>query len=688
LTNRLAAATSPYLRQHAENPVEWYPWGEEALQRARREEKPILLSIGYAACHWCHVMAHESFQDPEVARLMNELFVNVKVDREERPDLDSIYMLAVQAMTGQGGWPLTVFLAPDGTPFYGGTYFPPQDRAGLPSFKRLLQAVARAWNERREAVLQNAARVRQYLQAATLELPAPTSVGTDTIDRAARSLAVAYDSRHGGFGGAPKFPPTMALDFLLRHWARTGRPESLDMVRYTFQAMARGGIYDQLGGGLHRYSVDERWLVPHFEKMLYDSALFARLGVHLWQVTKDPEIQRVVRDTLDWMLREMRAPEGGFYSSLDADSEGVEGKYYLWTWEDFEQLPAEDAELARTHWGVTREGNFEGCSILHVPHGVEATAARLGRSTHEVEARLRELRARLLAWRSQRTPPATDDKIVAAWNGLAVRALCEAARAFADSTLQQAALSAGDFLRRQLLSGSRLARCFAGGKASGTGLLEDYASLGLAFLDLYTLTFDSSWYGTACELAEAILALFHEQAADAPGRFYDTPHDHEALIVRPRDLTDNATPSGSSLAAELLARLAELSGDERWARPASQAVEAVGEALARHPLAFGHLLGVADLLVHGTIQVVLAGTPGEGRFERLARSVHETYVPALVMAGGKAEAGTRVPAILAGRTTVEEMPVIYVCHHHLCEMPVSDAEQVTGVLRRAATAQR
>ena len=685
MVNRLASCSSLYLRQHAENPVDWYPWGEEALQKARDEGKPILLSIGYAACHWCHVMAHESFEDPETAAIMNEHFVNVKVDREERPDLDAIYMLAVQAMTGQGGWPLTVFLTPDGVPFYGGTYFPPDQRAGLPSFKKLLQAVAHAWRERQEAVVQNVARVRQYLESAYRELPAPSGLSAETLRLAARALVAAYDRRYGGFGSAPKFPPSMALDYLLVHWARTESDECLEIVQNTFRAMSRGGIYDQLGGGLHRYSVDERWLVPHFEKMLYDNALFVRLGTHLWQITKDPEIERVVQQTVEWMLREMRAPEGAFYSSLDADSEGVEGKYYLWDWVDFEALPPPEAELARTYWSVTREGNFEGHNVLHVPHEPEAIASRLGVSAEELQLRLEVARVRLLDLRSERVPPARDDKIVAAWNGLAIRALCDAARAFGIAHWRNEALAAGRFLRVHLVASGRVARLFAGGKAVGTGMLEDYASLALAFLDLYAISFDSSWYHAARELGESILTLFLENDGDVRGRFYDTASDHEALIVRPRDLTDNATPSGAAMAAELLARLAELCNEQRLADVARAAVEAVGEALFRHPLAFGHLLCVADLLVHGAVQVGLVGTPGDAAFERLARSVHETYVPALVLTGSVPGEGVG-PILPEGRAALGEQAAAYVCHHHVCEPPVTDWQSLPGLLRRAAKA--
>ncbi|HEX4935090.1 MAG TPA: thioredoxin domain-containing protein, partial [Gemmatimonadaceae bacterium] len=421
MPNRLQYESSPYLRQHADNPVDWYPWGPEALERAAREDKPILLSIGYAACHWCHVMEHESFADAATAALMNEHFVNIKVDREERPDLDAIYMQAVQAMTGQGGWPMTVFLTPGGEPFYGGTYFPPADRHGMPAFGRVLRAIADSYRTRRDAIEGTTRQLRALFAAGNRLEQTGGDLSHAALDRAARALAATFDMEHGGFGDAPKFPPLMALDFLLRHWARTGTERSLDMVQRTFLAMARGGIHDQVGGGIHRYSVDDRWLVPHFEKMLYDNALFARLGVHLWQATGIPEVKRAVQRCFDWLAREMTSPDGGFYSSLDADSDGGEGRFYVWSDEEFRQRLRGDAEVLSEYWGVTRRGNFEGSTILHVASDPSVVARRHALSAVELDALVERGRRVLYAARGERHRPALDDKVIASWNGLALR---------------------------------------------------------------------------------------------------------------------------------------------------------------------------------------------------------------------------------------------------------------------------
>src|SRR3569623_1298483 len=431
--NALADETSPYLLQNAHNPVEWYPWSAAALERACREDKPILLSIGYAACHCCHVMAHESFEDPATAKLMNELFVNIKAEREERPDIDAIYMSAVQAMTGQGGWPMTMFLTPEGVPYHGGTYYPPTDRYGMPSFARVLRSVAEAYRTRRGDVLDTAERVRGLFAAAQQAAVSAGELTAAQLDAAARGIAARYDARNGGFEGAPKFPQTMALDFLLRHWRRSGVPSELAIDRDSFVKMARGGIYDQVGGGFHRYSVDDRWLVPHFEKMLYDNALLSRLGVHLWQVTRDPEIERVTRDTFDWALREMASPNGGFYSSLDADSEGHEGKIYVWNAAELDAILSANAPVLRELWGVSDRGNFEGQNILNVPRAPAEIAKTHGRTLDALESLAADARLALYAAREARVHPARDDKILAAWNGLMVRALADGARVFHDA---------------------------------------------------------------------------------------------------------------------------------------------------------------------------------------------------------------------------------------------------------------
>jgi uncharacterized protein len=670
MANRLAKETSPYLLQHAHNPVDWYPWGPEALETARREDKPILLSIGYAACHWCHVMERESFEDEETAALMNARFVNIKVDREERPDIDSIYMQAVQAMTGHGGWPMTMFLTPDGTPFYGGTYFPKEDRHGMPSFKRILTSVADAFANNRDGVARTTASVREMYEGSRFATAGGPAATPDTLRRAAAALANAYDDQYGGFGGAPKFPPTMSLEFLLATWARSGSEHALAMTRDTFLAMARGGIYDQVGGGLSRYSVDEKWLVPHFEKMLYDNALFVRLGVHLWQATQDEEIRLVVEDTIEWLRREMTSAAGGFHASLDADSEGHEGKYYVWSSDDFDaaarEAGATDAEVAalRRHWDVTEGGNFEGNTILNV-----VDQQRI--------PRLRELRQRLYEVRERRVRPARDDKMLAGWNGLMVRGVAEAASAFGREDHREMALAAGEFLFRERVRDGRAIRSSRGADPI-PGVLEDQAAVGLAAIALYELTFDRRWLDRALTVSRSMVAAFWDENAKT---FYDTAHDHERLIVRPSDVTDNALPSGNSLAADLLARLGILTADDDMRRIASSVVDALAEPMARHPLAFGHLLGVADMLVNGSIEVALIGDPQDAAFARMRAAVGGTFVPGLIVAGGRDED----IAVLTGRPQIDGRATAYVCRAFACQAPTTDpaalAEELGGVAR-------
>jgi uncharacterized protein len=675
--NALSGETSPYLLQHANNPVDWQPWGEPALARARAEDKPILLSIGYAACHWCHVMAHESFEDPATAKVMNELFVNIKVDREERPDIDAIYMSAVQAMTGQGGWPMTMFLTPDGVPYHGGTYYPPTDRHGMPSFVRVLRSVADAYRTRRGEVLDTAERVRELYAGARRAAESAGELTAAQLDSSARGIVARYDARHGGFDGAPKFPQTMALDFLLRHWRRSAKPQELAIVRDSFIKMARGGIYDQVGGGFHRYSVDARWLVPHFEKMLYDNALLARLGINLWQVTRDAEIARVTRETFDWSLREMAAPAGGFYSSLDADSEGHEGKFYVWTAAEIDELLGVDSTLPRALWGVTDGGNFEGKNILNVPHSPAEVAARLGISREELERSASSARAVLRAAREVRVRPGRDDKILAAWNGLMVRALADGARAFDDARWRDEAVRHGEFLFREMVRDGRVMRVHKDGVTKGVGYLEDYSAVALAALALYELTHDELWIERARSVSDAMVRWFWD---DAIGGFFDTAHDAESLIARPRELTDNAVPAGNSLAAELLLRLGDLTGNDDEVRRGSWILETLGEPLARYPSAFGHALGAAELAVHGATEVAIVGARGDARLEELVRQTAERYLPSLVLAVGSSET---LP-LLRGRTMIDDRPTAYVCRGNVCDAPVADPDALAEQLERAA----
>ena len=679
MPNRLANETSPYLLQHAENPVDWYAWGPDALDRAKREDKPILLSIGYAACHWCHVMAHESFEDEDTARIMNEGFVNIKVDREERPDLDGIYMQAVQAMSGHGGWPMTLFLLPDGSPFYGGTYFPPEDKHGLPSFRRVLQTIADAYTKRRDGITQTAEQLKQIYQTSLAGARSTGRLSPQILEIAYRLLAQSYDVENGGFGTAPKFPPTMALDFLLRHWKRTGNPHALEIVASSFRKMARGGIYDQIGGGFARYAVDARWLVPHFEKMLYDNALLTRLGAHLWQSTNDDEVKRVTTETVEWVAREMTSPEGGFYSSLDADSEGHEGRFYVWSEEEIDSLLGADAGAFKSYYGVTPGGNFEGKNILFVPADRTTVTARSRVDEELLDAILVRARRVLYETRAKRVWPGRDEKILASWNGLMLRGVATAARVLARSDFRDLAIENAEFLSREMVRSGRVMRSHKEGVTRISGFLEDHAAVALGFLAVYELTFDERWVDRAREIADAMIEWFWDEQV---GTFFDTARDAERLITRPRDVTDNATPSGTSAAVDLLLHLSELQQNSEYHRRAVVTLEALADAITRYPSAFGNLLGSADLEINGAIEVALLGDTKNAAFKALERAVAERYVPSLVLAGGKEGKASRVK-LLEGRPTVEGKPTAYVCRSYTCDEPVTDAVALSGQLEIA-----
>ena len=676
MPNRLASETSPYLLQHAANPVDWYPWGPEALERARSEDKPILLSIGYAACHWCHVMAHESFENSATAKLMNERFVNIKVDREERPDLDSIYMQAVQAMTGHGGWPMTVFLTPAGEPFYGGTYFPPEDRHGMPGFPRLLRSVAETWEARRGDVARSAAAVREMYDAANPKAgngrPKTVSAGPtldeETLARAMKDLSARFEPMMGGFGGAPKFPHTMALDFLLRFASRTGDARAMHIVTHSFRQMARGGIYDQVGGGFHRYAVDARWLVPHFEKMLYDNALLARLGAHLFQVTQDDEVRHVTDETLGWVLREMTDASGGWYSSLDADSEHEEGKFYVWSLDEFNRALGADAAAAAAHWGVTASGNFEGANILNL-HGDPAPPG---------DDALRRWKETLYDVRARRVRPGRDEKILASWNGLMLRAMAECARVFGEPTYAGAAVRNGEFLWREMVRDGRVLRTHTRGTSRITGYLEDHAALGLGFVALYQLTFERAWLDRAMLLCDACVEWFRDPAT---GEFFDTARDAETLVTRPRDITDNATPGGQSLAVELLLMKAEYFGDDSARTIARTVLEGAAEPMARYATMFGHLLGAAEMAVGGATEVAIAGVPAGAEFHALAHALAGRYTPSLVLAGGTRDA-TKGIVLMQARDAVGTRAAAYVCRNYTCGLPAVSAAELEAQLAR------
>jgi uncharacterized protein len=681
MPNRLATETSPYLRQHANNPVDWYPWGAEAFEQARAEDRPVLLSVGYSACHWCHVMEHESFEDEATASVMNDLFVNVKVDREERPDVDSIYMTAVQTMTGHGGWPMTVFLRPDGTPFYGGTYFPPEPRHGLPSFRQILTAVAEAYRTRRGEVDHTAANLLESLEQ-SMALQGPSdSLDPSLLDDAFRGLASRYDARHGGFGGAPKFPQPMSLEVLLRHHARTGDEQSLRMVVHTLRQMARGGMYDQVGGGFHRYSVDAHWLVPHFEKMLYDNALLARLYLHGYQTTRDGELRRAAEEILGYVRREMTSPEGGFFSAQDADSEGVEGKFYVWTPSEVDAiLGPEEGALFRLYYDVTEEGNFEGRSIARVQRSVGAVAEEAGVDPAHLEAILARGRERLYGARARRVWPARDDKVLTSWNAMMLQAFAVAARVLGRDEDRQTAVRNAEFLLRELRPGGELMRTWRDGVARIDGFLEDHALLADALLSLYEATFDPRWVGEARRLADRLLELFWDEEA---GLFHDAREGGEALVVRPRSVDDNPTPSGNSAATLVLLRLSAFTGEPRYERVAVRVLRSMGALMRRAPMAFGHLLAALDFHLATPREVVVAGEPGDEVTRSLLDVVGERYRPNTILALRRAADDDGVEAILpllAGRAPVDGRPAAYVCRRFTCRQPVTEPEALRAEL--------
>jgi len=680
MPNRLAQESSPYLLQHKDNPVDWYPWGEEALGRARVEDKPIFLSIGYAACHWCHVMEHESFENEQIARLMNENFICVKVDREERPDLDSIYMNAVVAMTGRGGWPMSIWMAPNGTPFYGGTYFPPAPRHGMPAFPQLLLRLAGAWRNQREEMLRGGERVLEHIrQSVGPGLPiAPEALDPDILDRAVKGIWRAFDWQNQGWGDAPKFPQPMTIEFLLRYHLIAGDPLALEMATKSLHAMARGGMYDQIGGGFHRYSVDSRWLVPHFEKMLYDNSQLARSYLHAWQLTRDPEFRRVTEEILDYVAREMTDPAGGFFSTQDADSEGEEGKYFLWTPAELSQaLGPGDTRFISETYGVTERGNFVGKNILHRPAEVGALAKKAGLSLEEFNTRLKALREKLYAIREQRIHPGLDDKVLAGWNGLMLAAYAEAARALGRDDYRLIAIRNAEFLLNEMRTGEgRLWRSWRNGRARLNAYLEDYSYLVEGLLALYETTFEPRWYEAARDLAGQMIA--HFAATDAG--FYDTSDDHEVLVTRPRDLQDNATPSGNAMAAAALLRLAALSGDGAFAGLAENAIRLVVPLLGEHPLAFAQWLVALSFDLGQPVEIAVIGDPAGEDTRALLANATRGFRPFQVLAAGENGEGSPVP-LLTGRTRLDNKATAYVCRNFVCNLPVTEPAALAEQLR-------
>jgi uncharacterized protein len=663
VANRLAHETSPYLLQHQHNPVDWYPWGEEALGRARAEDRPILLSVGYSACHWCHVMERESFEDPETAGYMNEHFLCVKVDREERPDVDAIYMEAVQAMTGHGGWPMTVFLDPDGVPFYGGTYFPPDESRGMPSFRMVMEAVIHAFETQRQEIRERAPGVRARLGALGEVEPRQDLPGSAELEESVARLLELADRARGGFGGAPKFPPASSLELLLARPSGTeaGAPERT-VVERTLDAMYAGGIYDHLGGGFARYSVDAVWLVPHFEKMLYDNCLLARTYLHGWQALGHERYRRVCEETLDWMLREMRGSEGGFYSALDADSEGEEGRFYVWTPEQIREVLGKAAAPVIEHYGVSEPGNFEGSNVLHLPGG-PAGAEPAG---------LAAAREALLATREQRVRPGLDDKRLTAWNALAIAALADAGAVLRREDYLDAGRRCADFLLETMRDGSgRLLRTYKDGDARLNAYLEDHAFLVEALLALYEATFEERWFTAARALAETMIERFGDPER---GGFFATSSDHEELIARRKEVGDHPIPSGNSSAAMGLLRLAALTGESRFDEAALGVFALFAQPAVQHPESFAHMLRALDFHLSPTREVALVGDD----LEALAAVVREQPLYHRVLAGGPE--GTAEPPLLADRTTVDGKPAAYVCESFTCQLPVTGPGELRAEL--------
>ncbi|MEU0781864.1 thioredoxin domain-containing protein [Streptomyces sp. NPDC006173] len=674
MPNRLAHETSPYLLQHADNPVDWWPWSAEAFEEARRTSRPVLLSVGYSSCHWCHVMAHESFEDEATAAYLNEHFVSVKVDREERPDVDAVYMEAVQAATGQGGWPMTVFLTPDAEPFYFGTYFPPEPRHGMASFRQVLEGVSGAWAERRDEVAEVAGKITRDLAEREMNFGDSSVPGEEDLAGALLGLTREYDATRGGFGGAPKFPPSMVIEFLLRHNARTGSEGALQMAVDTCERMARGGLYDQLGGGFARYSVDRDWVVPHFEKMLYDNALLCRVYAHLWRATGSELARRVALETADFLVRELRTGEGGFASALDADSDDgsgrhVEGAYYVWTPAQLREVLGDaDAELAARHFGVTEEGTFEeGASVLQLPQQEGVVDAE----------KVTSLRERLLAARAGRPAPGRDDKVVAAWNGLAVAALAETGAYFDRPDLVEAAIGAADLLvRLHMDDHARLARTSKDGRVgSNAGVLEDYADVAEGFLALASVTGEGVWLEFAGFLLDHVLAQFTDAES---GALYDTAADAEQLIRRPQDPTDNATPSGWSAAAGALLSYAAQTGAEPHRAAAERALGVVKALGPRAPRFIGWGLAVAEALLDGPREVAVVGEAGDPATTALRRTALLGTAPGAVVATGVPESD-ELP-LLAGRPLVDGRPAAYVCRHFVCDAPTTDPEELRATL--------
>jgi uncharacterized protein YyaL (SSP411 family) len=687
MPNRLIDETSPYLLQHAHNPVDWYPWGDAALERSKQEDKPILLSIGYSACHWCHVMERESFEDTAIAALMNENFVSIKVDREERPDLDAVYMEAVQMLTGSGGWPMTVFLTPEGKPFYGGTYFPPADRFNMPGFPRILQAASEAYRTNRGEI----ERVTQQLteqMGRSGQLPQGSNPLTaEILHQAYSRLAANFDYQNGGFGAAPKFPQPMTPEFLLRYYHHGYNPRALELVELTLDKMAFGGMYDQIGGGFHRYSTDAFWLVPHFEKMLYDNALLARLYLHAFQVTGNARYRRITEETLDYVRREMTGENGGFYSAQDADSEGVEGKFFVWTPDQIrEVLGPQDANIFGGYHGVTDAGNFEGSNILNVPQEPEAFALEHGVTLANLGSIIVHGKAKLLEEREKRIHPFKDDKILASWNGLMLRSFAEAAVSLDRPDYLEVASDNATFILEHLKRDGRLLRSYREGQAKQPGFLEDYAFVADGLMALYEATFEVHWLNEAAALADTMIELFWDEAL---GGFYDTGIEHESLVTRPRDIFDNAQPCGGSVASEALLRLAVFTGNEEYNLKGAKPLRSLNQLMAQAPAGTAYWLSVLDFYISIPKEIAIIGPAQDSGTKELLNTVFGRYLPNKVVVGSgspvpEAQPGDTSDALgiplLEQRGMVDGKPTAYVCQHYVCQLPVTDSAELVKQL--------
>ena len=698
-TNKLIGETSPYLLQHAHNPVDWYPWGEEAFERAKAEDKPVLVSIGYSACHWCHVMEHESFEDEKIAEVQNRHFINIKVDMEERPDVDQIYMSFVQLTTGRGGWPMNVFITPDKMPFFGGTYFPPSQRYNMPSWPQVLMSIAEAWDTKRDELLHSANEIVGELRRMSLTELAG-GIDESLSEHAYKSFVKSFDAKNGGFGGAPKFPAAMGMEFLLRYWKRTGDEGALEMVRKTAETMAKGGIYDQLGGGFHRYAVDAIWLVPHFEKMLYDNAQLIRIFLHLFQVARAAETsggkpafltemgnadsafyRRVAEATLEYVRREMTDASGAFYSTQDADSEGHEGKFFVWTPEEIaEVLGEEDAREFCALYDVSADGNFEGTNILNIRGGVTGDLGSTGNSKlktdnwREIGASselsvpsFESMRQRLFEAREKRVKPFRDEKVLTAWNGLMLAAFAEAAAVLDEPEYLEVAKRNADFLLREMVVGGRVLRTWKDGKAKLNGYIEDYANLADGLIELYQVSGEAKYLNAARELADAMITEFWDEEN---GGFFFTSNDHEELIVRNKDLFDNATPSGNSVAADVLLKLAKLYGEEKYERFATTVLRLAASQIRRFPSGFGRMLSAIEFKLSDVKEIAIVGERGS----EIEREVWSEYRPFKVVASGG-----DVP-LLNERVVVDDKPTVYVCENFVCQRPVTNAEELRELL--------